>query len=94
MVTQTGCVKCWGQDDFGQLGNGNDGNPDPGHLVAVAAFCTGQDKVPADSIAVGAFHNCAMAGNRVWCWGKNGDNQVNGWNSSSITVPVEVTLPD
>jgi len=59
-----GEVRCWGQGDSGQLGNGASSNrPDPVAVVLPA---------PAVDIAAGIAHTCALLEDRtVWCWGNN-----------------------
>ncbi len=56
---------CWGDNEFGQLGNG--GYAGSGHAVAVDGLSTG-----VAAISSGALHVCALEeAGRVWCWGYN-----------------------
>tara|TARA_Y100000768_G_scaffold388864_1_gene388042 strand:- start:3564 stop:5849 length:2286 start_codon:yes stop_codon:yes gene_type:complete len=70
-----GDIKCWGNNQFGQLGYGN-------------TEALGDDEVPADldslsfsskilKLATGFLHTCALgAGQKIQCWGYNTLGQV------------------
>ena len=81
-------VQCWGQNNFGQLGNGNtvpsDGLPSPPvvGLADIFRLSTGE-------------HTCAWRTNgKLFCWGRNDMGQVGvGRRSDVELVPVEVTFP-
>ncbi len=76
-VTAAGTVKCWGGNDFGQLGN------------AATNFCTGTaakceakpvtvlNLSDAKQVAVGYNHACAITSTgSVKCWGDNSRGQM------------------
>ena len=67
-VLKNGTVKCWGENDRGQLGNGTtEDSPIPLLVEAV----TGATKVVA-----GSFHACALLHDgTVRCWGDNDNGQ-------------------
>ena len=68
-------VRCWGRDDFGQLGQGNTmdigcaelpGSVEP---IDLGASIT--------QISAGTLHNCARAGDgTIRCWGWNESGQL------------------
>jgi alpha-tubulin suppressor-like RCC1 family protein len=75
-VRSTGAVACWGDNAYGQLGNGS--TMDSGTPVAVSML-TG-----ATAVAVGAYHTCAIAMGSVYCWGRNNGGQL-GANPATVT---------
>lgn len=72
-------VKCWGINDSGQLGLGDNqprGNAlgQMGDALPLVELGTGR---LVKSLAVGAFHSCAVLDNeRVKCWGQNTKGQL------------------
>lgn len=67
-----GVVQCWGNDDFGQVGDGLVGGGDrltPFTVVGLAE--------PAIAIAAGSVHTCALLqSGSVSCWGYDGNGQL------------------
>ena len=65
MQLDNGDVKCWGDDQYGQMANGN-GENDRNNPTTVN-FASG---IEAASIHAGHWHNCITAQtNEVYCWG-------------------------
>src|SRR5207247_1120159 len=65
-LLQDGTVRCWGQNDFGQLGNGSPrdtiSNPPTAPITGITT---------AIATTSGAEHSCALlAGGTVQCWGR------------------------
>jgi len=82
-LTESGAVKCWGSNEYGQLGN----NDTASSSLPVQA--TGLES-GALGIAVGRSHSCAVTGKGLYCWGDNSAGALgNGTNDSSL-VPVAV----
>lgn len=81
-----GGLQCWGNNTYGQLGNGNTTNSTS--PVAIAGLASGVTQVSA-----GKNHTCAIVSSEVYCWGSNQDSQVGespanaGW---SVSVPKRV----
>jgi alpha-tubulin suppressor-like RCC1 family protein len=67
-----GSVQCWGDDAYGELGNGSLG-PDQCHGVPCSAGPVAvQGLSNVVSVAAGTDHTCALlAGGSVACWGDN-----------------------
>jgi alpha-tubulin suppressor-like RCC1 family protein len=85
VVLADGGVRCWGEDSFGQLGNGP--GPNDAQSPASVPGVTG-----ASAIAAGAEHTCAvLASGGVKCWGRNNSGQLgNDDPNSSEYEPVDV----
>lgn len=81
-----GSVRCWGQNDYGQLGDGTiTSSPEP---------VTVTEAKGAVHITSGANHTCVhLANGTVACWGDNRHHQLaNGTTTSSGHAAVLVGL--
>ncbi len=79
-VTQQGALYCWGDNTFGQVGDGT--NTQRRSPVRIG---TATDWFFA---AVGAFHSCAIKQNgKLYCWGQNSYKQLGDGTSSARTSP-------
>ncbi|MCX5859617.1 MAG: fibronectin type III domain-containing protein [Proteobacteria bacterium] len=84
-VTTGGALKCWGEGDFGQIGNGDTLNYyDPQPVANVASGVT--------SVSAGGNHTCAlMEGGWARCWGLNLSGQLgDGAQEELQDTPVRV----
>ena len=84
-VTPTGGAKCWGDNTYGQLGDGtNLGRTTP---VDVTGLTSG-----VDSVAAGLSFTCALTtAGAVKCWGRNGDGQLGDGTRTDRSEPVQVS---
>ena len=74
-------VKCWGGNDWGQLGDAS--NTDSNTPVPVASL-TG-----VAAVSAGRIHTCAvLADTRVQCWGYNAQGQLGDGTKTSSNLPV------
>jgi len=94
VALDTGELRCWGQNDDGQLGDGTT-DPSPDAPVTVVDF----DGVARSAIAVvaGESHSCALEDTgAVWCWGDNFRSQlgVDPATTTSSATPVQVASLD
>jgi alpha-tubulin suppressor-like RCC1 family protein len=86
-VKATGAVRCWGSNDYGQLGNGSTSTTPIGVASATTPIASG-----AVAIAAGERHTCAMKSDgTVWCWGYNGSGQLGDNTKVDKSTPVQVT---
>jgi alpha-tubulin suppressor-like RCC1 family protein len=78
-------VYCWGENGYGQLGNGD--TTDRLRPTKVSTP-TGLSFTAVD---VGTQHACALADDAsMWCWGYNAYYQLGNANNTQSTTPVEV----
>ena len=99
VIDAAGAVLCWGDNAFGQLGNGAAG-PEAARVPVPVQGLPG----PAVMIAAGGGHSCAVVGAAVYCWGWNVQGQLgDGTITDRLTavavgglpgVPTVLTLGD
>ena len=86
-VTSTGQVLAWGDNAFGQLGNGSTTRSD----VPVTVKLPAGSKVTA--IAAGGYHSLAVTSTgQVLAWGDNAHGQLGDGSTTHSDVPVTVKL--
>jgi alpha-tubulin suppressor-like RCC1 family protein len=83
-LTEQQEVLCWGDNRYGQLG---DGSVTISRTTPVAV--SGLSGV--SEISVGGYHTCALANGQVKCWGSNSDGQLgDGTTVISSSLPVDI----
>ncbi|NLC21798.1 MAG: biotin transporter BioY [Halomonadaceae bacterium] len=83
-VTTDGAAKCWGRNQYGQLGDGT--KTDRRLPVTVRRLESG-----VRSISVGAYHACAVTtSDQAYCWGHNQSRQVGASTIDDRTSPMLV----
>lgn len=84
-VLGPGKVHCWGNNLFGQLGNGSEF-----HSVDPLPI-SGLPDAPITALAAGAQHVCALIQGDIWCWGDNQYGQLgSGQSGGRSFIPVRV----
>ena len=86
-LLDTGAMKCWGGNDYGQLGNGEVllEETSPVNVAGIASGVT--------AIAAGEHHSCALFNTGAMkCWGNDNYGQLgdNPCRDYSCDVPVDV----
>ena len=77
-----GGVQCWGEGDYGKLGN-NSGNQSATPVQAIAAGSN------VTAVAAGYGHSCAVVGGGVQCWGDNSAGEIGNNSTIQSLVPVQ-----
>lgn len=93
-VEEDGTVRCWGNNDLGELGNGTTGGQEPSPVLVKASAAINLTSVVA--VSAGGSHVCALlADSSMRCWGNNGNGQLGNGESGgtrSLAVPVKASI--
>jgi alpha-tubulin suppressor-like RCC1 family protein len=84
--TGDGALWCWGQNYYGEVGDGTTATPRTSPVQATAVGTT------AVEVAVGFYNTCIRKlDGTLWCWGANGFGQIgDGTTNSPKVAPVQV----
>jgi alpha-tubulin suppressor-like RCC1 family protein len=85
-----GTARCWGRNDYGQIGNGNTGFAITTPVTVSLPLST------ANALSAGREHTCAILNNgTARCWGRNHRGQIGNGTIDYFgqLTPVTVSLP-
>jgi alpha-tubulin suppressor-like RCC1 family protein len=87
-MTSSGQILGWGENTFGQLGNGGSANSS----TPVAASLPSGTSVTA--VAGGGYHSLAVTSvGKVLAWGSNGSGALGNGTTTDSSTPAYVSLP-
>ena len=96
-VLSTGGVNCWGDNTYGELGNGTTGGPDGADGYDTSQIVTGITS--AVSVTSADYGYCAvLTSGGVDCWGDNsygelGNGTISGPDAGGYDTPQAVSFP-
>ena len=88
-----GGALCWGRNDFGQLGSGDNTNKLVPHQVTgltVSGLTLGALTSGVTKISAGAAHTCAVVYDHALCWGRGRFEQLGTGGTSDANIPQQV----
>ncbi|MFZ9393407.1 MAG: RCC1 domain-containing protein, partial [Ilumatobacteraceae bacterium] len=86
-LLSTGSVRCWGLNNYGQIGDGTSG-AGTNRLAPTAVLVSlgGSPLTGVSAITAGAYHTCALLSTgSVRCWGLNNYGQIGDGTSGAGT---------
>jgi ELWxxDGT repeat protein len=91
-ILDNGDLKCWGYDNFGQLGDGGTNTGTNAPSSTAIDLGTGRTAVAVDA---GEFHTCAILDNGdMKCWGRDNNGQLGDGGSNTNTNTPSSTAID
>ena len=96
-VTSDAEVMCWGYNDDGELGIGNNSGPETCTYESDDSACARTPVIVSgltgiEKVVGGGYHTCALTtAGGVRCWGYNYEGQLGNGTYTDSNVPVNVT---
>lgn len=81
-------VYCWGDNSSGQLGRGSVSANSAVPQVVLMADDTELNGVT--ELTLGEKHSCALANNKIYCWGDNSSKQISPLTTANFSKAVKV----
>lgn len=87
-VVANSALYCWGENNYGQLGNGSTTDSIVPVAVSTSGVLSGKTIV---GVISGIPHSCALSSlGKVYCWGGNSSGQIGDNTNTTRTTPVSV----
>ena len=93
-LLSTGSVRCWGLNNYGQIGDGTSG-AGTNRLAPTAVLVSlgGSPLTGVSAITAGAYHTCALVSTgSVKCWGYNGAGEFGNGTTTNSSLPVDTLV--
>lgn len=100
-LADNGSVKCWGENAYGQLGNGGTtASPTPARALRLSAANNGGETPKpatlekASTVAASATATCVIsADSSIWCWGSNAYGELGLGAADANPHPTPTQIP-
>ncbi len=91
-ILDNGDLKCWGRDNFGQLGDGGSNTDTDAPSSTAIDLGSGRTAI---AVSAGDYHTCAILDNGdAKCWGKDSHGQLGDGGSNTDTNAPSSTAID
>jgi len=89
-IMENGGVRCWGDNEFGQLGDGSFNDVNDSSQSSFVDLGVGRTAV---SIDAGYYHTCAVLDDySLKCWGLNDHGQIGDGSTNNSNSPVRLSF--
>ena len=89
-ILDNGDLKCWGYDNYGQLGDGGSNTNTNAPSSTAIDLGTGRTAV---AVAAGSYHTCAILDNGdLKCWGYNDKGQLGDGTNTELNAPSSTAV--
>ncbi|NDG47333.1 MAG: hypothetical protein EBY37_09610, partial [Flavobacteriia bacterium] len=90
-ILDNGDLKCWGRDNYGQLGDGGSNTDTNAPSSTAINLGTGRTAV---AVSTGTYHTCAILDNGdLKCWGWDANGQLgDGGTNTNLNAPSSTAI--